>query len=104
MATLHRHVEPFLPAGFGKFVTSAFTCRAEIMAPCRSAFANRHDHVFWIEGTDRIGRPGCLIVEANARSSVGETGQVNGNGYACIFAALDGKLAPLKGHVKPLAS
>jgi ketosteroid isomerase-like protein len=94
---------PFLPEGFGKFVTSALTGRAEIMAHYRAAFANRRDHVFWIDETYGTGKPGCLIVEAHARSLVGETGKVYENSYVCIFEVRAGKLARLKEYVNPLA-
>jgi len=61
------------------------------------------DHVFWIDETYRTDKPGCLIVEAHARSLVGETGKVYENSYVCIFRVRDGKLAGLKEYVNPLA-
>jgi ketosteroid isomerase-like protein len=94
---------PFLPEGFGKFVTSAFTGKAEIMAHYRAAFAKRRDHVFWIDEIYRTDKSGCLVVEAHARSLVGETGKVYENNYVCIFQVRDGKLARLKEYVNPLA-
>ena len=94
---------PFLPEGFGKFVTSAFTGKTEIMAHYRPAFANRRDHVFWIDETYRTDQPGCLIVEAHARSLVGETGKVYENRYVCVFQVRAGKLARLREYVNPLA-
>jgi len=94
---------PFLPEGFGKFVTASFTGRAEIMAHYRAAFANRRDHVFWIDEIYRTDKPGCLIVEAHARSLVGETGKVYENSYVCIFRVREGRLELLKEYVNPLA-
>lgn len=94
---------PFLPEGFGKFVTGAFAGRQEIMEHYLVAFANRRDHVFWIDEIYRTDRPGRLIVEAHARSLVGETGQVYENSYVCIFQVQGGKLARLKEYVNPLA-
>ena len=94
---------PFLPEGFGKFVSDAFTGKAEIMAHYLAAFKNRRDHVFWIDEIHRTDKPGCVIVEAHARSLVGETGKVYENSYVCIFQVRDGKLARLKEYTNPLA-
>jgi ketosteroid isomerase-like protein len=94
---------PFKPEGFGAFVTDAFTGRDEIMAHYRVAFANRRDHVFWIDEIHTTSKPGCVIVEAHARSLVGETGKVYENSYVCIFQVRDGQLARLKEYVNPLA-
>ena len=76
--------------------------RADEITP-RAAFPNRRDHVFWIDETYRTDKPGCLIVEAHARSLVGETGKVYENRYVCIFQVRAGKLLGLKEYVNPLA-
>lgn len=94
---------PFKPEGFGKFVTDAFRGRAEIMDHYRAAFANRRDHVFWIDALHRTTDPGTVIVEAHARSLVGETGKVYENSYVCIFRSEGGHLVSLKEYVNPLA-
>ncbi len=94
---------PFLPEGFGNFVTGAFHGRAAIMDHYRAAFANRREHVFWIDEIHRTARPGCIIIEAHARSLVGETGRIYENSYVCIFQVRGGRLARLKEYVNPLA-
>lgn len=94
---------PFLPEGFGRFVPGTMEGRAGIMEHYRVAFARRRDHVFWIDAIHRTAAPGILIVEAHARSLVGETAQVYENRYVCIFEARAGKLARLKEYVNPLA-
>lgn len=94
---------PFRPEGFGRFVPATMEGRAGIMAHYRVAFANRRDHVFWIDALHRTTTPGVVIVEAHARSLVGETAQVYENCYVCIFEARGGKLARLKEYVNPLA-
>lgn len=94
---------PFLPEGFGNFVTDAFVGRKGIMDHYLAAFKNRRDHVFWIDEIHRTGKPGCIIVEAHARSLIGETGQVYENSYVCIFQVRDGKLERLKEYINPLA-
>ena len=93
---------PFMPEGFGKFVTSQFDGREEIMAHYRAAFANRRDHVFVIDDIHRTEDPDCIIVEAHARSLVGETGRVYENSYVCLFRLREGKLALLREYVNPL--
>ena len=93
---------PFVPEGFGEFVTSAFNGRDEIMAHYRAAFANRRDHVFVIDDIHRTDDPDCIIVEAHARSLVGETGRVYENRYVCVFRLREGKLALLREYVNPL--
>ncbi len=93
---------PFVPEGFGKFVTSRFEGREEIMAHYRAAFANRRDHVFVIDDIHRTDDPDCIIVEAHARSLVGETGRVYENSYVCLFRLREGKLALLREYVNPL--
>lgn len=94
---------PFVPEGFGAFVTSQFTGRQGIMDHYLVAFRNRRDHVFWIDDIHHTQRPGCVIIEAHARSLVGETGQVYENSYVCIFQVREGKLQSLKEYVNPLA-
>lgn len=94
---------PFLPEGFGQFVPDTMAGRAAIMAHYRAAFANRRDHVFWIDAIHHTTAPGTLIVEAHARSLVGETARVYENRYVCIFEVRAGKLARLKEYVNPLA-
>jgi len=94
---------PFLPEGFGKFVTDSFTGKEEIMAHYIAAFKNRRDHIFWIDAIHHTTDPDCLIIEARARSLVGETQKVYENRYVCIFRVRDGKLASLCEYVNPLA-
>ena len=93
---------PFVPEGFGKFVTSKFDGRDKIMAHYRAAFANRRDHVFVIDAIHRTDDRDCIIVEAHARSLVGETGRVYENSYVCLFRLREGKLALLREYVNPL--
>lgn len=94
---------PFVPEGFGAFVPSRFSGRQGIMDHYRVAFQNRRDHVFWIDAIHHTLQPGCVIVEAHARSLVGETGRVYENSYVCIFQVREGRLQSLKEYVNPLA-
>jgi uncharacterized protein len=94
---------PFPPEGFGKFVTARFADKGEIMDHYNVAFANRRDHVFWIDEIYETKDPGTVIIEAHARSVVGETEKVYENNYICVFVVRDGKLALLKEYANPLA-
>lgn len=93
---------PFPPEGFGKFVTTKFADKSAIMDHYRVAFANRKDHVFWIDEIYKTDRPGHVIIEARARSVVGETGKVYENNYVCVFVVRGGKLSLLKEYANPL--
>jgi ketosteroid isomerase-like protein len=94
---------PFPPEGFGKFVTPQFIGREEIMRHYRAAFENRRDHVFWIDEVYRPDDGKTIIIEAHARSVVGETAKVYENSYVCIFTIADGKIERLKEFANPLA-
>jgi len=93
---------PFPPEGFGKFVTSRFAGKQEIMDHYTVAFANRRDHVFWIDEIYRTSKPGHIIVEAHARSIVGETERVYENNYVCVFSIRGGRVARLREYADPL--
>jgi len=93
---------PFLAEGFGRFVTEAFVGKAKIVEHYTIAFKNRRDHVFWVDDSHLTQDPQCVIIEAHARSLVGETGRVYENSYVCIFKAAEGKLIELREYVNPL--
>ncbi|MCV0394877.1 MAG: nuclear transport factor 2 family protein [Rhizobiaceae bacterium] len=94
---------PFLPEGFGAFVTPCFEGCGAIMAHYRAAFANRRDHVFSISAVHRVAEAETVIVEAQARSLVGETGRIYENRYVCVFELRDGRIERLREYVDPLA-
>jgi ketosteroid isomerase-like protein len=96
-------VIPFLPEGFGRFVPDTMSGRDALMAHYRVAFENRREHVFWIDAIHAMREPGSIVVEAHARSLVGETGRVYENRYVCFFEIRNGRLARLKEYVNPLA-
>lgn len=93
---------PFPPEGLGGFAPTLFDGREAIMDHYRAAFANRRDHVFWIDHVHAARDPGIVIVEAHARSILGETGAVYENVYVCVFVIRDGKIAELREYANPL--
>jgi ketosteroid isomerase-like protein len=93
---------PFPPEGLGDFAPTLFDGRDAIMAHYRAAFANRRDHVFWIDHIHATRDPGIVIVEAHARSILGETGAVYENAYICVFVIRDGRIAELREYANPL--
>ncbi len=93
---------PFPPEGLGDFAPTAFEGREAIMDHYRAAFANRRDHVFWIDHLHRTSDPGIVIVEAHARSILGETGAVYENNYVCVFVIRGGRIAELREYANPL--
>lgn len=93
---------PFPPEGLGDFAPTCFDGREAIMDHYRAAFANRRDHVFWIDHLHRTGDPGTVIVEAHARSILGETGAIYENAYVCVFIIRDGRIAELREYANPL--
>jgi ketosteroid isomerase-like protein len=96
-----QHV-PFPPEGLGDFAPTLFDGREAIMDHYRAAFANRRDHVFWIDHVHETREPGIVIVEAHARSILGETGAVYENSYVCVFVIRDGRIAELREYANPL--
>ncbi|MGV6871952.1 nuclear transport factor 2 family protein [Pseudochelatococcus sp. B33] len=96
------NIIPFPPEGFGKFVTPAFEGREEIMEHYRTAFKNRSDHVFWIDAIHETEASGVVIIEAHARSLVGETKRIYENEYVCVFHIDDGKIRTMKEYANPL--
>jgi ketosteroid isomerase-like protein len=93
---------PFPPDGLGEFAPTAFVGREAIMDHYRAAFANRREHVFWIDHLHRTTDGGTIIVEAHARSVLGETGAVYENVYVCVFMIRDGRIAELREYANPL--
>src|SRR5580700_5827791 len=75
-----QHV-PFSPEGLGKVVPKAFTGRQEIVNHYRVVTKNRREHVFWIDQIHNTLDPNCVIIEAHARSIIGETNAVYANEY-----------------------
>ena len=96
-----QHV-PYRPEGLGDFAPSAFEGRDQIMEHYRTAFKNRRDHVFWIDHIHPTRDPSCIIIEAHARSIVGETGAVYENRYVCVFVIRVGRIAELREYANPL--
>ena len=93
---------PFVAEGFGNFVTSAFVGKDEIMKHYLVAFKNRRDHVFWIDNAHLTQDPQTVIIEAHARSLVGETGRIYENSYVCIFKIAGERIVELREYVNPL--
>jgi ketosteroid isomerase-like protein len=94
---------PFTPEGLGRFVTSAFVGKQAIMDHYTVALKNRRDHEFFIDAVHQTADPNCVIIEAHARSVIGETGRVYENIYASFFEIRDGKVITLREYVNPLA-
>ena len=93
---------PFTPEGLGRVVPSAFHGREAILEHYQLVARNRREHVFWIDAIHHTLDPACIIVEAHARSIIGETGAVYENNYVCVFRIRDGKIAELKEYANPL--
>jgi ketosteroid isomerase-like protein len=93
---------PFPPEGLGDFAPTSFVGREAIMDHYRAAFVNRRDHVFWIDHVHRTRDAGTIIVEAHARSILGETGAVYENNYVCVFTIRDGRITELREYANPL--
>lgn len=83
-------------------MAGAFGGKTKIVEHYNIAFKNRHDHVFWIDHSHLTQDPQCVIIEAHARSLVGETNRVHENLYVCIFKAAEGRLIELREYVNPL--
>jgi ketosteroid isomerase-like protein len=96
-----QHV-PFTPEGLGTVVPAAFDGREAIASHYRAVTKNRREHVFWIDRIHKTLDANCVIVEAHARSIIGETDAVYENSYVCVFHLRDGKIAELKEYANPL--
>jgi len=93
---------PFTPEGLGKVVPAAFNGRESIATHYRTVTKNRREHIFWIDHIHRTVDPNCVIIEAHARSVIGETNAVYENNYVCVFHIRDGRIAELKEYANPL--
>jgi len=93
---------PFVPEGLGKVVQDTFTSKQEIVNHCRVLSKNRRDHVFWIDKIHNTLDANCVIIEAHARSIIGETNAVYENNYVCVFEIRSGKIAELREYANPL--
>jgi ketosteroid isomerase-like protein len=95
---------PWPAEGFGSLATKSFDGRKGIVDHYRMALANRRDHIFWIDHIHRTQDPNCIIIEAHARSILGETDAVYENEYICVFHIRDGRIFELKEYTNPLAA
>jgi ketosteroid isomerase-like protein len=93
---------PFTPEGLGAVVPSSFVGRAAIVDHYRIVIKNRRDHAFWIDRIHHTQDPEVVIIEAHARSVIGETGAVYENQYVCVFQIRDGRIAELREYANPL--
>jgi uncharacterized protein len=93
---------PFTPEGLGKVVPSAFNGKDAIVRHYRIVTRNRREHVFWIDHIHTTSDSNCVIIEAHARSVIGETNAVYENSYVCVFHIRGGKIAELKEYANPL--
>jgi ketosteroid isomerase-like protein len=93
---------PFTPEGLGNVVPTAFKGKDAIVSHYRTVTKNRREHVFWIDRIHNTSDGNCVIVEAHARSIIGETGAVYENSYVCVFHVRNGKIAELKEYANPL--
>jgi ketosteroid isomerase-like protein len=96
-----QHV-PFTPEGLGSVVPAAFVGKQAIVGHYRVVTKNRREHVFWIDQIHNTMDSQCVIVEAHARSIIGETNAVYENAYVCVFRIRGGKIAVLKEYANPL--
>jgi ketosteroid isomerase-like protein len=93
---------PFTPEGLGEVVPGAFNGRQAIVDHYLIVARNRREHVFWIDEIHHTADPDCLIIEAHARSIIGETNAVYENNYVCVFKLRAGQIAGLKEYANPL--
>jgi ketosteroid isomerase-like protein len=93
---------PFTPEGLGEVVPTAFKGRDAIVSHYRTVTKNRREHVFWIDQIHPTSDSNCIIIEAHARSIIGETNAVYENSYVCVFHLRGGKIAVLKEYANPL--
>lgn len=93
---------PFRPNDLGFPMPEALVGKPGIVEQYAKQMQNRRDHVFWISALHRTEDPDCVIVEASARSIVGETGGIYENAYVYVFNIKDDRLFVVREYCNPI--
>lgn len=90
---------PFAPDG----ILEVFPDKAFLVSWYQKIFKNRKEHVFTLDAIHETMDPDVIIVEARARSIVGEIDRVYEQRYVMVFKFRDGKLILNREYFNPLA-
>jgi uncharacterized protein len=91
---------PFVPALEG--LDAEFRGKDRIVFHYRTVLTKRKGHVFTINEIHQSADGNTVVVEAQGRSEVPETGRVYDQRYVMIFKLRDGKIVRLREYFNPL--
>lgn len=94
-----RQENPFAPPG----IPEVYPDKEFILAFYGKTFKTRKDHVFTLDAIHQTTDPSLVIVEARARSIIGEVDRVYAQRYVFIFTLKDGKVLVNREYFNPLA-
>jgi ketosteroid isomerase-like protein len=95
-----RQENPFVPDLKG--LDKEFIGKERIVFHYRTVLTKRRGHVFTIHDIHESEDGNSVIVEANGKSEVPETGRIYDQRYVMIFGLRDDKIASLREYFNPL--
>ncbi|MDB5860251.1 MAG: hypothetical protein JWQ76_3940 [Ramlibacter sp.] len=94
-----RQENPFAPAG----IPEVYPNKEYILNFYGKTFKTRKDHVFTLDAIHETLDPSVVIVEARARSIIGEVNRVYEQRYVFVFKIRNGKVLVNREYFNPLA-